>query len=205
MPRKKFTPAAEPVAVADPGDGTGNESWERGASLNVPVSLPEFIQPEGSGPGSLLTAQDLAEIEMEKAMVAQKQRAQEEAKRAEALARAGSQPGEAQYIFKDIQVGTTGHYRKRSYVRLTPSLCTHVNCMYDASKAVGFSDWSHVPAQSLGSGGTLRDRIIAMKEAHLRTAHNIGGPQKMILSASELAEQKRSWANVPQPFLTSGS
>lgn len=103
------------------------------------------------------------------------------------------------FILQEIKIDNFTLYRRR--VELTPSMCTHRGCGFDAAKEAGFkAGWATVPQdQPLPGGRKLGEAILGVLETHLTFAHALD--QSHIISEDELNRNKQ-WAGVPGQFLT---
>lgn len=132
----------------------------------------------------------------EKAAIAKSQ----EVSKAETKAKAEAPTGDKKLlILQEVKIDQFCTMRRR--VKLTPSMCRHRGCGFDAAKEVGYkSGWDSVPHdQPLPTGKTLGQAILGVLDLHTTTAHTL--EQAHIMTEEEVNAQKQ-WRGVPGPFLT---
>lgn len=155
----------------------------KGPALD-PTAAAKLATPVGG-----LSIEEAAAIAHEQNIILTNQKIQDEA------------PSESKrrFILQEIKIDQFTTLRRR--VELTPSMCTHRGCGFDASKEVGFkSGWATVPHdQKLPQGRTLGEAILGVLENHMTFAHAMD--QSHIITEDEMKRQK-GWAQVPGQFLT---
>lgn len=149
-----------------------------------PTAAEKLANPLGG-----LTVEEAAAIAHQQNVILAEQKIKDEA------------PSESKrrFILQEVRIDNYTLLRRR--VELTPSMCTHRGCAFDAAKEVGFkSGWNSVPHdQQLPQGRTLGQAILGVLENHQAFAHALD--QSHIITEDELKRQK-GWAGVPGQFLT---
>ena len=82
---------------------------------------------------------------------------------------------------------------KDEWVELTPSMCDHRDCPFDAAREAGTAGWDDAPVdQMMSEGRTFGERLIQMVEYHKATAHTNKILNDHVITVEELG--KREWA-----------
>jgi len=119
---------------------------------------------------------------------------------AEAKVLADAPPKEKRkFILQEITVDSRTVLRRR--VLLTPSMCRHRGCGYDAAKDCGYANgWGDAEVDLILPGGkTIGERMLEILSLHVQTQH--AAPEAHIIDEDELARQK-AWGRAPTQFLT---
>jgi hypothetical protein len=107
------------------------------------------------------------------------------------------------FLLQEIRTSPYTVVRRR--VLVTPSMCTHRGCGFDAAKDVGYGGgWSDPKLnhdQSLPSGKTIGQAIMDLLEVHMINKHAIIETDAHLMTEEQLNRQKQ-WAGVPGAFLT---